>query len=80
MFCVHIELYFPQLWRSAAIEPLVVDDGRLVVLWLEDLIPEFYVGEDEVQTAKGFFILPAFVLREGEGDIPNSLFLHEFAK
>lgn len=80
MLCVYIELYFPQLWRCAAIEPLVVDDIRLVVLWFEDLIPELYVGEEEVQTAEGFFILPALILSEGEGDIPNSLFLHQFAK
>lgn len=80
VLCVHIELYFPQLWRGTAIEPLVVDDIRLIVLWFEDLIPEFYVGEEEVQTAEGFFILPALILSEGEGDIPNSLFLHQFAK
>lgn len=54
----------------------MIDDGRLVILWLEDLIPKFYVGEDKVQTAEGFFILPAFVLRESKGHIPNSLFLH----
>lgn len=80
MLSIHIELYFPQLWRCAAIEPLVVDNGRLVVLWFEDLIPELYVREDEVQTAEGLLVFLALVLREGEGDIANALFLDKFAK
>lgn len=80
MLRVHIELYFPQLWRGAAIEPLVLDYGGLVVLRFEDLIPELYAGEVEVQTAEGFLILSCFVFRERKGDISDALFLHELAK
>lgn len=58
----------------------MVDNGRLVVLWFEDLIPELYVREDEVQTAEGLLVFLALVLREGEGDIANALFLDKFAK
>ena len=80
VFRIHIELYFPQLGRGAAIEPLVIDDGGLVVLRLEDLVPEFYVGEDKVQAAEGFLVLLALVLGEGEGDIANAFLLDKFAK
>ena len=40
----------------------MLDYGGLVVLWFEDLIPELYVGEVEIQAAEGFLIFPGFVL------------------
>lgn len=58
----------------------MIDDGRQVVLRLEDFIPELYIGKDEVKTAEGFLVLLALVLGKGEGHIPNTLFLDQLAK
>jgi hypothetical protein len=80
MLSIYIKFHLSPLRIGASIQPLVIYNLAWVVEGLAYLVAVFDIRKDEVQTSERLLVSLGLLFAETDCDIPNSLFLDQFAE